>query len=79
MFVSYDRTGPLRGLELLTWANILPLVAASVLCRRLRSPLANIDMDSGPLSAVQTGEHSRSLLANEIIVMFHCDHGSFAR
>jgi hypothetical protein len=52
--------------ELLTWASTLPLVAANVLCRRLRSPLTNIEIDSGPLSAVQTGEHSRSLLANEI-------------
>ena len=67
MFVSSDRTGPLRGRNPLTWANTLPLVAANVLCRRVRSPLANIEMGSGTLSAVQTGEHSRSLLTNEII------------
>jgi hypothetical protein len=66
MFVSSDRTGPLSGRGPLTWANTLPLVAAKALCRRLRSLLTNTEPDSGPLGAVQTGEHSRLLLANEI-------------
>ena len=66
MFVSSDRTGPLHGRKPLTWAKTLPLVAANVLCRRPRSLLTNIEMDSSPPDAVQTGEHSRSLLTNEI-------------
>jgi len=40
------------------------------LIRIRETGLTNIEMDSGPPGAVQTGEHSRSLLANEITIAY---------
>src|SRR5579859_2699084 len=66
MFVSSDRTGLLRERDPLTWANVLLLVAANVLRWSLRSLLMSTELGYGPVDAVRTGEHSRSLLTNEI-------------
>ncbi len=59
MFVSSDRTWPLRERKPLTSAFEHLLVGANGLSQRSRSLLAN-GPGSDPLSAVQTGEHSRS-------------------
>lgn len=66
MLVSSDRTGLMRKQETRTWANALPLVAANVPELTTWSLLVNTEPGSGPRDAVRTGEHSRSLLANEI-------------
>jgi hypothetical protein len=66
MFVSPDRTWPLRERKPLTSAFDHLLVGANGLGQRSRSLLANTGPGSGPLSAIQTGEHSRSFLTNEI-------------
>ena len=60
MFVSSNRTWPLRERKPLTSAFDHLLVGANGLSPRSRSLLAN-GPGSDPLSAVQTGEHSRSL------------------
>jgi len=65
MFVSSDRTWPSRERKPLTSAFDHLLVGANGLSPRSRSLLAN-GPGSDPLSAVQTGEHSRSFLTNEI-------------
>ena len=66
MFVSSDRTWPLRERKPLTSAFDHLLIGANGLSPRSRSLLANTGPGSALLSAVQTGEHSQSFLTNEI-------------
>jgi len=66
MFVSSDRTWPLRKRKPLTWPSTSLASMPMNLSPRLRSLLASTGPGSDLVDAVQSGEHSRSLLANEI-------------
>ena len=72
MFVSSDRTGLRRRRDSLTWASVLPIVAAKVLSWPLRSLYTRAELGYGPWMTVRIVEHWRSLRTNEIIGAHIC-------